>query len=128
MSARAQYKSKCQSPSPTKQLTNTRDSLHDAPPLLPLLLFGSESHHLAVVAHGSSGLVHVALEGPVEPAADEAWGVTRHFSIAGTALAVVLAAALLVVQVAKEARGGGGRLRCKWSVVKTPDARTKAAG
>ena len=74
------------------------------------MLLRPKTHHLAVVAHGSSGLVHVALESPVEPAADEAWGVACHLGVAGTALAVVFAAALCGVQVAEKALGGGGGL------------------
>jgi hypothetical protein len=90
------------------------DSLHNTPPLLFLLLLRSEPHHLAVVAHGGSGsselVVHVALERLVEPAADEPGRVAGHLGVAGAALAVVLAAALLVGQVAEEALGGGGGL------------------
>jgi len=87
------------------------DSLHNPPPLLFLLLLGSQPHHLAVIAHGgsSSGLVvHVALERLVEPAADEPGRVAGHLGVAGAALAVVLAAALLVGEVTEEALGGGG--------------------
>jgi hypothetical protein len=71
-----------------------------------------ETHHLAVIAHGSSGLVHVALERSVEPAAHETGRVAGHLGIAGAALAVVFAAALLVGQVVEEALGCGGGL---WS-------------
>lgn len=93
-----------------KQLTNPKDSLHNTPPLLFFLLLRSKTHHLAVVAHGSTRLVHVALESPVEPAADEAWGVAGHFGVAGAALTVVFAAALCGVQVAEKTLGGGGGL------------------
>jgi len=55
----------------------------------------------------------VALESPVEPAADEAWGVACHLGVAGAALAVVFAAALCGVQVAEQALGGGGGLEWK---------------
>lgn len=55
----------------------------------------------------------MALESPVEPATDEAWGVACHLGVAGTALAVIFAATLLVGQVVEEAGGRGGRLRCK---------------
>ena len=92
------------------RLTNTGDSLHNTSPLFLLLLFRSEAHHLAVVAHGGSRLVHVTLECSVEPAADEARRVTCHFGVAGAALAVVLTAALVIGQVVEEALGGGGRL------------------
>jgi len=92
------------------RLTNTGDSLHNTSPLFLLLLFRSEAHHLAVVAHGSSRLVHVTLKGSVEPAADETRRVACHLGVAGAALAVVLATALVVVQVVEEALGGGGRL------------------
>lgn len=93
-----------------KQLTTPKDSLHDAPPLLFLLLLRSETHHLAIIAHGSPGLIHVTLESSVEPATDETGGVACHFGVAGAALAVVFAATLLGVQVVEEALGGGGRL------------------
>jgi len=72
-------------------------SLHDTPPLLLLLLLlRPETHHLAVVAHRGAGLVHVALEGLVEPAADETGRVACHLGVAGAALAIVFAAALVV--------------------------------
>lgn len=89
---------------------NSGDSLHNSPPLLFLLLLGAHTHHLAVISHGSSGLVHVAFESTVEPAADHAGRVPRHFGVAGAALAVVFAAALVGSQVVEEALGGGGGL------------------
>lgn len=101
-----------------QQLTNlaTGDSLHNTPPLLLLLLLRAQAHHLAVVAHGGSGLVHVALEGPVEPAAHQPGRVACHFGVAGASLAVVFAAALVGGQVVEEALGGGGGLRVGVSV------------
>ena len=99
-----------------KQLTNPKDSLHNTPPLLLLLLLRPEPHHLAIIAHGGSGLVHVALERPVEPAADKTGRVAGHFGVAGAALAVVFAAALLGGEVVEEALGGGGGLRVGASV------------
>lgn len=52
----------------------------------------------------------MALEGPVEPAADETGRVAGHLGVAGAALAVVFAAALLVGEVVEEALGCGGGL------------------
>lgn len=87
------------------------DSLHNSPPLLLLLLLSTHTHHLAIISHGGSGLVHVALEGAVEPAADHAGRVSCHFGVARAALAVVFAAALVSGQVVEKALGGGGGLR-----------------
>lgn len=91
-------------------LTDTGDSLHYTPPLLLLLLLGAHAHHFAIVSHGGSGLVHVAFEGAVEPAADQAGRVACHLGVAGAALGVVFAAALVAGQVVEEALGGGGGL------------------
>lgn len=86
-----------------------RDLLHNAPPLLLLLLL--HTHHLSVVAksRGGRGLFH-PLESLVEPAADEAWRVPGHFGVAGATLAVVLAATLVVGEVVEETAVGGGGL------------------
>jgi hypothetical protein len=56
----------------------------------------------------------VALESLVKPAADETGRVASHFGVAGAAVAVVLAAALMGVEVVEEALGSGGGLerRC----------------
>lgn len=53
----------------------------------------------------------MALKSPVEPAAHEAGRITRHLGVAGAALAVVLAAALVGGEIVEEALGGGGGLR-----------------
>jgi hypothetical protein len=49
----------------------------------------------------------VAFERAVEPAADHAGRVAGHLGIAGAAVAVVFAAALVGSQAAKQALGGG---------------------
>jgi hypothetical protein len=105
------------SPHPNFQPANNNNlqipethSLHNTPPLLFLLLLRSEAHHLSIVAHGSARLVHVALERLVEPAADEAGRVAGHLGVAGAAVAVVFAAALVGGEVVEEALGGGGGL------------------
>lgn len=94
------------------QLTKTAgdrriNSLHNTPPLFFLLLLRAKAHHLAVIAHGGAGLLHVAFERPVEPAADHAGRVARHLGVAGAALAVVFAAALVAGEVSEEAVGSG---------------------
>jgi hypothetical protein len=98
-------------PALTKNLQNTGDSLHNPPPILFLLLLRAHPHHLAIVAHGGARLVHVALESAIEPAAHHARRISCHFGVAGTALAVVFAAALVGVEIAEQALGGGGGLR-----------------
>jgi hypothetical protein len=87
--------------------TLSTNSLHNTPPLLLLLRLQAQTHHLAIIPHSGSRLVHVALEGPVEPAAHEAGRVARHLGVAGAALTVVLAAALVGGEVVEEALGGG---------------------
>lgn len=67
----------------------------------------AKAHHFAVIAHGGAGFLHVAFERPVEPATHHAGGIPRHFGVAGAALAVVFAAALVVGERAEEAVGGG---------------------
>ena len=112
-SARAQCESNLNYQAMQNDLQMPRDSLHNTPPLLFLLLLRSETHHLAIVAHGSARFVHVALESLVEPATYETGGVAGHLGVAGAALAVVFAATLLGSEVAKKALRGGRGLECK---------------
>lgn len=90
------------------------NSLHNPPPLLLNLLHLVAAHHLPIFAH--SGLLH-SLEGLVKPPTHETRLVPGHFGVAGTALAVVFAAALGGGEVAEElALGGGGGLWVGWVV------------
>jgi hypothetical protein len=101
-------------PRPNTPSTPTIRLLHNPPPLLhPLLL---RTHHLAISSQGRSSAVNIRrllhpLESLVKPARNEPGRVAGHLGVAGAALGVVLAAALLGVEGLEEAAVGGGGLR-----------------
>jgi hypothetical protein len=94
-------------PRPNKTL------LHNPPPLLhPLLL---RTHHLPISSQGRSSTANIrrllhALESLVEPPRYEPGRAAGHLGVAGAALGVVLAAALVGVEGFEEAAVGGGGL------------------